>query len=222
MSVFWALIPAAGSGSRMGTAVKKQFLPMKDGRELLFHTLDIFQRHDAVSGIVLPVSEEDIPFCQKRCAELGFTKVIQVVSGGATRQESVRKGLAALPHDCTHVIIHDAARPFLDLSSLDRVLADGERYGASILAVPVKDTIKMDDGNGFVRMTPDRSALWSVQTPQVFRKDLILEAHRAAFLAGDAGCTDDAQVVERYTNHPVRLTLGAYSNLKITTPEDLP
>ena len=78
MSVFWALIPAAGSGSRMGTAVKKQFLPMKDGRELLFHTLDIFQRHDAVSGIVLPVSEEDIPFCQKRCAELGFTKVIQV------------------------------------------------------------------------------------------------------------------------------------------------
>ena len=100
-------------------------------------------------------------------------------------------------------------------------MQEAEQYGAAVLAVPVKDTIKVADEQGFVRTTPDRATLWSIQTPQGFRKDLILTAHQAAAQAQDVSCTDDAQVVERYTDHPVRLTLGSYANVKITTPEDL-
>lgn len=221
MSEFWVLIPAAGSGSRMGSSIKKQFLPMRDGRELLFHTLDIFQERESIEGIVLAVSPEDISFCQRRAFELGFSKVKHVVPGSATRQQSVLQGLLALPSSCTHVLIHDAVRPHLDAASLSRVMQEAEQYGAAVLAVPVKDTIKVADEQGFVRTTPDRATLWSIQTPQGFRKNLILTAHQAAAQAQDVSCTDDAQVVERYTDHPVRLTLGSYANLKITTPEDL-
>lgn len=218
---FWTVLPAAGSGSRLGGSVKKQFLPLSDGRQLLVHTLQIFQDCSRIEGIVLVTAAEDIPLCRSLCQQYHFTKVAAVLAGGATRQESVRSGLLALPEQCTHAVIHDAARPYLTQKDLEAVLDDALRYGASLMAVPAKDTIKRADPGGFVLETPDRSTLWNIQTPQVFEKELILRAHEKAAERSDTYCTDDGQVVERYTSHPVHLCRGSYGNRKITTPDDL-
>ena len=217
----WALLPAAGSGSRMGAPVKKQFIPLQDGREILVHSLEIFQKCPRITGIVLVTGEEDIPQCRELVNRYGLTKVTQIVPGGNTRQDSVCNGLEALPTDCEYVAIHDSARPFLTQADLNAVLDDAIEYGASVMAVPSKDTIKRADANGFVVETPDRSTLWNVQTPQVFQYDLILAAHAMALLEDDSSCTDDGQVVEKYGEHPVHLCKGSYGNIKITTPEDL-
>ena len=203
----------------MGSSIKKQFLPMRDGRELLFHTLDIFQERESIQGIVLAVSPADISFCQRRAFELGFSKVKHVVPGSATRQQSGLQGLLALPSSCTHVLIHDAVRPHLDEPSLSRIMQETEQYGAAALAVPVKDTIKVVDGQGFVVDTPKRDTLWAVQTPQVFERALYQEAMDTA-RKQQADYTDDCQLIERF-GVLVHLCLGDYHNLKLTTPEDI-
>lgn len=218
----WALLPAAGSGSRMGSPIKKQFLILPDGREILTHSIQLFEDCSRISGILIVTGNEDIPQCQELVRKYRFTKVRQIVEGGATRQESVLHGLLALPECCEYVAIHDAARPYLTVADLNAVLDDALSYGASVMAVPSKDTIKRSDANGFVVETPNRSTLWNIQTPQVFERKLILEAHRAAAKRGNFFCTDDAQIIEMYAHHPVHLCSGSYSNIKITTPEDLP
>lgn len=218
---FWAILPAAGNGSRMGTSVKKQFLCLPDGREILATALQIFEDCPRIDGIVIVSGQDDLPRCRSLCEAYHFSKVRHFVSGGATRQESVRNGLHALPGDCTHAVIHDAARPFLRMKDLNAVLDDALQYGASLMAVPSKDTIKRADPSGFVLETPDRSTLWNIQTPQVFEKELLFQAHEKAAAVSDTFCTDDGQVVERYTGHRVHLCRGSYSNRKITTPDDL-
>lgn len=214
----WVLIPAAGSGSRMKSTVKKQFLTIQ-GKTLLAHTLTAFEAHSRITGIVIVTGPDDIPEVQSIAG--GFSKVRRITEGGRTRQESVLLGLRTVPSDCDIVLIHDAARPMITPQLIDDCIAATLQYGCAIAATPVKDTIKRTDEAGIVLDTPPRDNLWNVQTPQAFRFAEILQAHEAAFAAGDRSCTDDGAVMERYGSTPVRLIPGLYQNLKITTPEDL-
>ena len=218
----WAVVPAGGSGSRMHSAVKKQFLTLADGVPILIHSLAVLDKCPGISGIVLVTAPEDRETCQDLIRQATITKVRIYADAGSTRQQSVYNGLSVLPESCDYAAIHDAARPYLTAEDLSRVLADAAEYGASCLAVPVKDTIKIADVDGFIESTPDRSLLWAMQTPQVFRLDWILPAHQAAATVGDASCTDDAQVLEKYSSHRVHLCPGSYTNIKITTASDLP
>ena len=213
----WALIPAAGSGSRMQSPVKKQFMTIQ-GKPLLSHTLKVFQEHPRIYGIAIVTGTEDIMDVQN--IALAYSKVKIITGGGNTRQESVYSGLRVMPSDCDIVLIHDAARPMLNDELIDRCIDGALSFGCAIAATPVKDTIKKTDADGYVLDTPDRSCLWNVQTPQAFRFSEILAAHQKAYKQKDVSCTDDGMVMERYGTLPVRLVPGLYQNIKITTPED--
>lgn len=214
----WALIPAAGSGSRMQSSTKKQFMTIH-GEPLLSHTLRVFDRHPQIDGIVIVTGLTDIPDVQS--IALPYHKVKMITGGGATRQESVYAGLQVLPSDCDMVLIHDAARPMVTETLISDCIQGVLESGCAIAATAVKDTIKKTDAHGYVLDTPDRSSLWNVQTPQAFRYAEILAAHQKASSLGDTTCTDDGAVMERYGSIPVRLIQGLYQNIKITTPEDL-
>lgn len=217
----WAVVAAGGTGSRMHLSVKKQFLTLPDGKTILIHSLSVLDSCPGIHGIVLICAPEDREICRDLISEAGLTKIRVWADAGETRQQSVLNGLSALPESCGYAAIHDAARPYLTAGDLSRVLDDAAEYGASCLAVPVKDTIKIADPDDFIESTPDRSRLWAVQTPQVFRLDWILPAHQAAAAASDYSCTDDAQVLEKYSDHRVHLCTGSYTNIKITTVSDL-
>jgi 2-C-methyl-D-erythritol 4-phosphate cytidylyltransferase len=212
-----AVVVAAGRGTRMGTTENKPYLQLA-GRTVLAHTLDAFERCALVSSIVLVVTSGE----QKRAAEIvgqeGFGKVTMIITGGAERQDSVYAGLTALTTD--GVLVHDAARPLVTPLQIEACCKAAEEYGASTLAVPVKDTIKVSDGNGFIIATPERRTLWSVQTPQAFWRLELMQAHRQAVEDG-ATATDDAMLLERL-GRKISIVEGDYRNLKITTPEDLP
>lgn len=220
MEKIWAVVPAAGVGKRMGMTVKKQFIRLK-GREILVRTLEALADVPAIEGILVMVSREDMDVCQSLLQKYHIEKVKKVLLGGNTRQESVFKGLSALPKDCTLVVIHDGARPLVTREQIESTIETAKEYGGALLAVPVKDTVKIADAKGFVEDTPARAQLWNAQTPQTFRYPDILEGHRHAVVMGDYTCTDDSQVVERYLNLPVKIVQGSYDNIKITTPEDL-
>ncbi|MDI3538576.1 MAG: 2-C-methyl-D-erythritol 4-phosphate cytidylyltransferase [Bacillota bacterium] len=215
----YALVPAAGSGRRMGSETKKQFL-LLGGRPLFLHCLAVFAHHPQVTGIVLVVSPGDEETAARLVAEYGLDKKVEkIIPGGSERQDSVRLGLAALPEDTDFVLIHDAARPFLTPDLIDRTLSAAVRTGAAVAAAPVKDTIKVAAPNRLVERTLERSTLWSVATPQTFSYRLILEAHRRAQEDGFTG-TDDAVLVERL-GRPVELVPASDTNIKVTTPTDL-
>lgn len=220
MEKIWAVVPAAGVGKRMGMTVKKQFIRLK-GREILVRTLEALADVPAIEGILVMVSREDMDVCQTLLQKYHIEKVKKVLLGGNTRQESVFKGLSALPKDCTLVVIHDGARPLVTREQIESTIETAKKYGGALLAVPVKDTVKIADAKGFVEDTPARAQLWNAQTPQTFRYPDILEGHRHAVVMGDYTCTDDSQVVERYLDLPVKIVQGSYDNIKITTPEDL-
>lgn len=210
------VIPAAGQGKRMGTKECKQFLTFQD-RPVLIHTLHIFETHPEVDEIVVAVREDEIGRVRRMIEEAGLKKVTHVVPGGAERQESVYRGLKALSSEW--VLVHDAVRPFVSHEAIDRLLAAVKMHGAAILAVPVKDTVKMVDAAGIVENTPDRNRLWIVQTPQAFRADMLVEAHEQGRHTG-AIVTDDAMLVEEL-GIDVRVVTGEYTNIKLTTPDDL-
>ena len=243
-----ALILAAGSGSRMGDGVKKQYRLLL-GEPLITHTLRAFLNMQAVDDIMLTVPEGEEDGCRKLAAELetetGRAGSIQITTGGARRCDSVLKGLQAIhtgmsedavneaaeeeAADCI-VLIHDGARPFADENMVNGIIRDVKAYGSGVAAVPVKDTIRVRDENGFGVSTPDRSTLMSMQTPQAFYLGEILEAYEAVLHPADDGeetggsgitLTDDAQVYTLHTGRPVRLSEGSYENIKITTPEDM-
>ncbi|HZG81073.1 MAG TPA: 2-C-methyl-D-erythritol 4-phosphate cytidylyltransferase [Brevibacillus sp.] len=209
------VIVAAGSGKRMGGQRNKLWLPLA-GEPILAHTVRLFASHEEIGQIVLVVSETDrdevLAWLEKENIQL------TVVLGGAERQDSVRNGLEAL-QVCTHVLVHDAARPFVTPEQISQIIRQVQRDQATILAVPVKDTIKVVGETGVVESTPARESLWAVQTPQAFRMSLLKEAHLAAWKAGKIG-TDDAMLVE-WLGHPVTVMAGSYENIKITTPDDL-
>jgi 2-C-methyl-D-erythritol 4-phosphate cytidylyltransferase len=169
---------------------------------------------------VVVVNEKDIIYCKQNIVErYGFEKVKVLVSGGGTRQESVARGLGQVGEDCGIILIHDGARPFIDAASIASSIDAAEEFGAACVAVPVKDTVKSADSEDFVNSTPDRSRLWSIQTPQAFKADIIKKAHRIAAEEGFSG-TDDAVLAERL-GHRLKLVMGSYFNIKITTQEDL-
>lgn len=213
------VIVAAGKGSRMRSAVSKQYLLLQN-RPIILHTLTAFQAIDELDDIVLVVGAEDVVMVENWVDQYKLDKVRRVVSGGSERQYSVYKGLRELGESVEWVLIHDGVRPFVTEEAIYNLLAEVKRSDAAVLAVPVKDTIKAVDAEGYIESTPDRSKLWSIQTPQAFRRELIIASHEEAETVGFEG-TDDAMLVER-RGIAVKIVEGDYDNIKITTPEDLP
>lgn len=217
-----AIVLAAGSGKRMGTKVQKQFLDL-GGYPVLYYSLRAFE-DSPVDEIILVTGESQIDFCRKEIVEqYGFQKVKTVTAGGAERYHSVFRGLNCLSAETSLVLIHDGARPFVDQGIIGRTIEDAQKYGACVAGMPAKDTVKIADREGFAETTPDRSLVWTVQTPQAFNRELICRAYKAMMEseALQQGVTDDAMVVERMTGEPIRLTEGSYENIKVTTPEDM-
>lgn len=212
-----AVIPAGGVGTRMGGRTPKQFLAL-GGAPILVATLRHFVSHASVVAVVVAVPVAHVDRTRRLVARLGRRVPITVVPGGASRQESVWLGLQAAAPDVALVAVHDAVRPFIGRGLIDAVVAAARAGGAAICALPIAETVKRvrDD---VVEATIDRAGLWAVQTPQVFRADLLREAHEKARRDGVAG-TDDAMLVERL-GHPVRVVRGSEANVKITTIEDL-
>ena len=215
-----AIVLAAGQGKRMHTKIQKQFLEIK-GYPVLYYSLRCFQDSPLIEDIILVTGEESVLYCQKEIVgKYGFTKVTTVISGGKERYDSVYQGLLAC-EDCDYVFIHDGARPFITEEILERGIFGVQETGACAVGMPSKDTIKIADKDGFIQSTPDRSQVWSIQTPQIFAYPLIRSAHESLRAKDMSGVTDDAMVVEQEKGTKIRLVEGSYQNIKITTPEDL-
>lgn len=214
-----AIIPAAGSGSRMGSTTPKQFLQF-GGREIVAYTLDIFETCAAIDEVWLVVPAAHRAFCQQAIvARYGFRKVRDVVAGGVTRQESVWRGLQRVTATSELIMVHDGVRPFVPQDVLCATLGQAARHGAAITAVPVKDTLKRVSSDGDVETTVPREHLWRIQTPQAFRHTLLQDAFRHAWRHG-VQATDEAGLVEAL-GHPVKIVPGVEHNVKVTTPDDL-
>lgn len=215
-----AIIPAAGMGKRMGAGVNKQYL-LLDGKPVLAHTLAVFEGAPFVDDVCLVIPEAEIPYCREHVVEqYGFKKVRLIVPGGKERQNSVMNGLRALDGaaDDDIVLIHDGVRPFIPLRTLQESVEAARVNDGALAAVPAKDTIKFVQ-EGIVRETPPRENLWQAQTPQTFRYGVIREAHELAEAESYLG-TDDASLLERLGKR-VKVVMGDYRNIKITTPEDM-
>lgn len=212
------VIPAGGAGTRTGRRLPKQFLPL-GGEPIITITLRHFLRHPEVAVVVVAAPPAYLTRTRRlvgRRTPAG--PVLEVVPGGATRQESVGCALAAVPGDVELVLVHDAVRPFITRSLIDAVARTAREEGAAVCALPIAETVKRVH-DGLVEATLDRSVLWAVQTPQGFRADLLREAYDKARRDG-AEATDDAMLVERL-GHRVRVVPGLPGNVKITTRSDL-
>lgn len=215
-----AIVLAAGQGKRMGTKVQKQYLEIQ-GKPVLYYSLQAFQNSPLIDEIILVVGENQKEYCQKEFVEkYAIRKVIKIVQGGAERYHSVWNGLKEIEHD-GYVFIHDGARPFINDDILNRAYEAVSEYKACVVGMPVKDTIKIADADGFAKETPNRSFVWAVQTPQVFDISLIKEAYAKLMDNENVPVTDDAMVAEQMLGIKVKLVEGSYENIKITTPEDL-
>ena len=208
-----AIVVAAGSSTRM-SGIDKTFNPILE-KPMITYCLDTLESFTAITQIVLVVAKGSLTKGQDILKKKTYKKLTAVCSGGDRRQDSVRIGLTNI-NNCSYVLVHDGARPCLDISILDRGWDNVKRHGAAVAGVPVKDTIKVASLEGEVQQTPPRESLWAAQTPQFFKYDLLQQAHR---LYNDT-FTDDSSMVEMM-GHPVRMFLGSYENLKITTIEDL-
>jgi len=208
-----AVIVAAGESQRMGRIDK--LMAQIGGEPLLLHATRPFQECRRVSQIVVVVSGSNRERCQRLVSGKEWTKVTDVCLGGRRRQDSVAAGLKRLD-GCDWIIVHDGARPLVTVELIERGLKAARETGAAIAAVPVKDTIKIAGNDRIVSQTPPRHSLWQVQTPQVFRGDVITGAYRKA----NGTVTDDASLVEQLGGR-VKLYMGSYDNIKVTTPEDL-
>jgi 2-C-methyl-D-erythritol 4-phosphate cytidylyltransferase len=219
MSRVTALIPAAGMGKRMGKPVAKQFLQLGD-KPMLAHTLLAFQCAAEVDEIIPILSREDMESCLRDIIEqYHITKVKTLVVGGKERQDSVAHGLHKLEADSSIVLVHDGVRPFVT-SEMIRDIVELVKKGECVaVGVPIKDTIKEVDDNRIVRHTLERSRLWAIQTPQAFPVKVLTRAYEEAS-KNKIYATDDATLVER-AGGTVRVVMGSYENIKITTPEDL-
>lgn len=210
------VIPAAGQGKRMKLNKNKQFL-LLENKPVIIHTLEVFQSDMYCESIVVVANKNEIDKIRELASTYGVSKVTKIVPGGRERQDSVRNGLK----ECVGngiVLIHDGARPFVDKDHIHQLVTEAENSGAAVLAVPIKDTVKMSRDNKVLH-TVDRSHLWSVQTPQAFRFEAILAAHEWA-LKNDFVGTDDASLMENIAE-PVSIVTGDYFNIKLTTQEDI-
>ena len=214
-----AIVLAAGSGKRMNSKVHKQYLIIQD-RPVLYYSLKAFE-DSAVDEIVLVVGKGEEEFCRKEIVDkYGISKVKAIVEGGKERYHSVFEGLKQTS-DADYVLIHDGARPFVNQDIIRRCMQEVQKYQACVVGMPVKDTIKIADEEGYAKQTPDRKNVWMIQTPQTFSYALIYEAYEEMLKTEDTAITDDAMVLERIKGKKSKLIEGSYRNIKITTPEDL-
>ena len=213
------IIAAAGKGKRMGKGYNKQYIPLGD-KPIVAHTIEVFENMGLIDEIILVVGEGETALAEKDIIyKYNFKKVVKIVEGGAEREDSVYNGLKAVNINCDIVLIHDGIRPFITDSIIEKSIETAKDLGACVVAVRVKDTIKVVNKDMEVDYTPDRDALWAVQTPQTFRYELLLEAYEKLRIS-DMKVTDDAMLIER-SGHTVKIIEGSYENIKITTPEDL-
>jgi 2-C-methyl-D-erythritol 4-phosphate cytidylyltransferase len=215
-----AIIVAAGAGLRIGGKISKPYLPLC-GRAMVLRTLDRFFAARSIGQVVLVVAAGELPHCAgilRGDSALGQRPWV-LHRGGATRQESVKAGLERIGEDTDIVLIHDGARPFVSPTLIERCIESADRNGAVVVGLPARDTIKFVSDDHRVLSTPDRKALWEIQTPQAFRREVIVEAHERATRVGFTA-TDDAMLVEQM-GKPVWVIDGEKTNLKITVPEDL-
>ena len=224
------ILLAAGSGSRMKSGTAKQFM-LLDGKPLIWYSLDTVENSPVIDECILVTAEKDIDHMRREIVgKYGFRKVSAIVPGGSERWESVANAVRTLENDGAeegYVFIHDGARPFLTEEILERVCQAVKEHPACVAAVPSKDTVRLADENGFAKSTPDRRDVWIIQTPQAFEAGLLIKAY--AELRGRAdrlgkeniAVTDDAGVVELFTEQRIRLVEGSYDNIKVTTPGDM-
>lgn len=225
-----AVVLAGGRGKRMGTTLAKQYLMIHD-RPVLWYSLDVFEKSEWIDDVILVTGKGQIPYCRQEVVDkYNFQKIRAVVEGGAERYHSVWEGLRVLEQagwKDGYIFIHDGARPFISEEILERAYEEVCKSRACAVGMPVKDTVKIADENGCIHMTPKRSLVWQIQTPQVFAADVIIPAYREMLqkekelLEQGIQITDDAMVVENVCGCAVRLVEGSYDNIKITTPEDL-
>ncbi|MDF2879366.1 MAG: 2-C-methyl-D-erythritol 4-phosphate cytidylyltransferase [Clostridia bacterium] len=225
-----AIILAAGSGKRMESNVPKQYLEM-GGKPILYYSLKAFEE-SSIDEIILVVGEGEGEYCRKEIIEkYQFLKVNKIVTGGKERYNSVYNGLKASSCDVSYVLIHDGARPFITIETIEEIIKSLSLHKACVVGVPVKDTIKLVNTNGNIENTPDRNKLWAVQTPQAFSYELIkkaydiimkeLEEDKIESKKQRLNITDDAMILEYTLKTSVRMIKGDYKNIKITTPEDI-
>lgn len=229
-----AIVLAAGSGSRMQGDVPKQYM-MLAGRPVIWYALRAVERSKIIDDCILVAAAEDLEFVSEEIVKkYNFSKVDAITPGGAERYDSVmcalrviENGGLSVPNHDGYVFIHDGARPFLTEKMIVRLADAVSEYHACVAAMPAKDTIKISDDEGFALQTPDRKSVWSVQTPQVFETQLIIEAYERLFgrrqrlQEQGIAITDDAGVVELFTGCRVKMVEGSYGNIKLTTPEDM-
>lgn len=217
MSRVTAIIAAAGHGTRLGR--RKQLMTLLD-KPVLAWSLETIAASAHVTDVVVACETDEMDACAAAAAASCGTKLHSVVAGGERRQDSVFAGLRAAPPDTAYVLVHDGARPFITGDMIDRVLAAARTFGAAVVAIPVKDTIKQATEGDIVLRTIPRDQLWSAQTPQAFAFDVLYKAYSTADSEGYVG-TDDAMLVEWCGNASVSIVEGSYENVKITTAEDL-
>ena len=223
MNKITAIVLAAGSGSRMKSKTKKQFMEIK-GKPVIWYSLFEFEK-SRVDEIILVTGKDDIDYCKKEIVEkYNLKKIKNVVAGGSERYESVYNGLKEVTGNI--VLIHDGARPLINNEIIERSIEGTIKSDACVVGVPVKDTIKRANKEGYIMDTPNRSELWITQTPQSFKTDLVKMAYKKMKEELEKGnttlnITDDAMVVEEFTTNQVRFVQGDYKNIKVTTPEDI-
>ena len=214
-----AIIVAAGKGIRMKGKMRKQYLELS-GRPVLAHSIMTFDSCSLVDEIFLVIPKEDVEYCQNKILSLlDLNNQINLVCGGAKRQDSVYNGLKAITKNTDTVVIHDGVRPFIQPEEIEECILVSKKYGACILGTPASDTLKRVDKSDIIETTLSRENIWLAQTPQVFRFDLILKAHETARRDGYVG-TDDASLVERL-GEDVKIINGGRFNIKITKKKDL-
>jgi len=222
-----AIVLAAGNGSRMKSNVAKQYMLLA-GKPLIWYALHAVEESEIIDECVLVTGAADMEYVRTEIVEKsGFTKVKKIVPGGAERYLSVGNALDAIEEEEGYIFIHDGARPFLTEQIFRNTYEAVQKYHACVAAMPVKDTVKIADEEGFAVTTPNRKLVWTIQTPQVFDAKLIKDAYRtlrqqeAELERKGIAITDDAGVVELFTDCKVKMVEGSYENIKITTPEDI-
>ena len=213
-----AIFPAAGSSKRMGGGMNKNFLELA-GEPILLRTLKTFSQVERVNFLIVVVAAHEVETVEKLLRGTAGLKSWRVTIGGSERQYSIANGLKLLPDDAEIVLVHDAARPLISVQTINGVIDAAEKFGGAIAAVPAKDTIKIVDAEGFVKFTPPRSELAVVQTPQGFKREILLWAYDKAAAEKFLG-TDDSSLVERLGVR-IKVVASDYRNIKVTTPEDI-
>ena len=214
-----AIILAGGKGKRMRSAISKQFIDIK-GKPIIYYTLKKFSEHKKIDHIIVVLPEDEVKYFKENILKKYELRINKIVIGGKERQDSVYNALKSLKNSSTDIVlIHDGARPFISERIINEGIKFAEIYGAAAPGVMPKDTIKVKNEKNFSVDTPNRANLVSIQTPQVFKFDEILECHEKIRYNGEK-VTDDTMVVEKY-GYSVYLYDGEYTNIKVTTPEDL-